>query len=176
MAIDMLTQQMLAASVVPVVLISASGLVTLALYNRLAAVLARVRGFQHEQLEELRAHHHGSTVSDADLQGLLRSQIAQVTRKARLLQAALSCQLGAVLAFLACSVFCALATLHAWIGVLALGSHLLGLGLFATGIGWAMIELRSALQPLIEETAFLVKRLEQSPRVPDQAPLQRRAG
>ena len=40
-----------AASVVPVVVISACGLLCLAFYNRLAAVVTRLRAFHREQLE-----------------------------------------------------------------------------------------------------------------------------
>jgi hypothetical protein len=44
--------RIVSASVVPVVIISACGLLALAFYNRLAAIVSRLRGFQRERIHE----------------------------------------------------------------------------------------------------------------------------
>ena len=47
------TTHLLSASVTPIVLVSACGLVTLVLYNRLGAILARLRAFHQQKVELL---------------------------------------------------------------------------------------------------------------------------
>ena len=42
--------KIISSSVVPVVIISACGLLCLAFYNRMAAIVSRLRGFQRERL------------------------------------------------------------------------------------------------------------------------------
>lgn len=145
----------LSASVTPVVLISACGLVTLALYNRLNAVVARIRSF-HQQKIELLENLHTHEPSDSQLLlELIDSQIGKVTVKAKAIQKGLYCLLAAVLAFLLCSLFEAASVWHESLGVVALGIHVLGLCLFFVGVGWAMRELTLSLTPLEEESAYL---------------------
>src|SRR5947208_9172762 len=85
--------RLIAASVVPVVVISASGLLCLALYNRLAAVVSRLRGFQRERLQQhdLLGRAKLEKASEAILQherliDLLDEQTADVSKRARLLR------------------------------------------------------------------------------------------
>ena len=49
--------KIISASVVPVVIISSCGLLCLAFYNRLAAIVSRLRGFQRERLHEQELLH-----------------------------------------------------------------------------------------------------------------------
>ena len=149
------TAHLLSASVTPVVLISACGLVTLALYNRLGAILARIRSF-HQQKIGLLDH-----LQEQDLEGhnllldMLDSQIKKVTGKAKMIQKALFCLLAAMTAFLLCSVFAGATALNVWFGVAAVGTGVLGIALFLSGIGLAMRELSLSLAPLEEENAYL---------------------
>jgi hypothetical protein len=146
---------LLSVSFTPVALISACGLITLALYNRLGAILARIRAFhlqKIELLEDLPEHDDGEAQMLLDL---LDSQIAKVTVKAKAIQKGLYCLLSAVLAFLLCSLFAAAAVLHERVGVLAIVMHVLGLSLFLVGIVWAMGELTHSITPLEEESSYL---------------------
>lgn len=145
------TCHLLSLSVTPVVLTSACALVTLALYNRLGAILARIRAFHQQKIELLRSLHE----NDYMLVDLLDSQIAAVTVKARMIQRSLSCLLAAIAAFLSCSLFSGATALHELMGMIALAMGFIGLCLFLVGIGWAMRELTRSLAPLEEESAYL---------------------
>ena len=149
------TSHLLSVSVTPVVLISACGLVTLALYNRLGAILARIRAFHQHKIELLENRHEHEAVEQQMLLDMLDSQIVGVTIKAKAIQKGLICLLAAIVAFLLCSLFSGATVLHEWSGIVALGMGFLGLSLFLVGLGWAMRELTLSLSPLEEETAYL---------------------
>ena len=48
--------KVVSSAVVPVVIISSCGLLALAFYNRMAAIVSRLRSFQRERLLELESH------------------------------------------------------------------------------------------------------------------------
>jgi hypothetical protein len=146
---------MLSASVTPVVLISACGLVTLALYNCLAAILAHIRAFHQKKYDLLEIIHEHDHDVRQQLLKMLDSQIVQVTVKARMIQKGLFCLLRAIAAFLLCSVFAGATVLHEGSGVIALGMGILGVSLFLLALGWAMRELSISLTPLDEESSYL---------------------
>ena len=142
-------------SVTPVMLISACGLVTLALYNRLGTILARIRAFHQQKIELLKALHEYEVVEQQMLLDMLDSQIMGITVKARVIQKGLYCLLAAIAAFLLCSLFAGVTELHEWVGLVALAMFFLGLSLFLVGLGWAMWELKLSLSPLEEESTYL---------------------
>lgn len=145
------TSHLLTVAVTPVVLISACGLVTLALYNRLGAILSHLRAFHQQKLGLLEDPHPDQT----GLLDMLDAQIVAVTRKGRLVQSGLRCLLAAVAALLVCSLLAGASVVWPGVGVVALGTGVLGVGLFLAGLGWAMRELTLSLSPLEEETAYL---------------------
>lgn len=145
---------MLALSVTPGILISACGVVSAALYNRLGVILARIRSYHQRKIELLvGTQQHG--VDLHALLGLLDAQVAAVTAKARMVQKGLYCLLAAIVAFLLCAVCAAVAMLYDWVGLVALASGLVAVCLFIAGLGWAVREVTCALSPLEEETAYL---------------------
>ena len=147
-------------SVVPVVIISACGLLSLAFYGRLAAVVSRLRGFQREMLvaQEKLARTGGKV--EARLLELLRTQTRQVTRRARLIRQALTFFLLAV----ALLIICSLTLVASWFvhraAFLAAVFFVLGLLSMLAGIVAAMMELRGALQPVELETRFVSSAVE----------------
>lgn len=147
--------RLLSLSVSPVVLISACGLIMLALYNRLGAILARIRAFHQQKIELLKVLEQHESGEQQMLLGMIDSQIGKVTVKAKTVQKGLYCLLSAVLAFLLCSLFAAATVVHESIGVVAIGMHIVGLSLFFVGIGWAIRELTQSISPLEEESAYL---------------------
>lgn len=147
--------RLLAASVAPVVLISACGLITLALYNRLGSIHARLRTFHRQKIELLTACERREQDESYALLAELDSQIAQVTEKARAIRRGLYCLLSAVVAFLSCSVFAAAAVVYEPFNAPALAAYFVGLVLFIAGIGWAMRELKLSIAPLNEESIYL---------------------
>ena len=92
-------------SVVPVVVISACGLLCLAFYNRLSAMVTRLRGFHRERLEHqgLLDRHGAAAASGpaaaqaaarhARLLDVLEQQTSHVARRARLIRSTLLCLL-----------------------------------------------------------------------------------
>ncbi len=146
---------MLSASVTPVVLISACGLVTLALYNRLGTILARIRAFHLQKIELLKQRHEQVRKEHTMLLEMLDTQIDVVTVKARMVQRGLMCLLAAIAAFLVCSLLAGAAFLHDRVGTAAIVTGAIGNILFLTGLGWAMRELMLSLSPLEEESNYL---------------------
>ena len=132
-------------------LISACGLVTLALYNRLGAILARIRSFHQQKIGLLEHDFEGNAL----LLEMLDSQIKKVTGKAKMIQKSLFCLLAAMTGFLLCSVFAGATVLNVWFGIAAVGTYVLGITFFLSGIGLAMRELSLSLVPLEEENAYL---------------------
>jgi hypothetical protein len=149
------TSYLLSASAMHVVLISACGLVTLALYNRMGAILTRIRAFHQQKIELLENRQRHDTTDRQMLLDMLDSQIVGVTAKARAIQKGLTCLLAAIAAFLFCSLFSGAPVLQEWFGIAALGMGFLGISLFLFGLGWAMWELMLSLTPLAEESAYL---------------------
>ena len=139
----------------PVVLISASGLITLALYNHLGSILGRIRAFHQQKIGLLENVRHQGTMEQNLLLEMLDSHIAAVTAKARMIQRGLYCLLGAIAAFLVCALFSGATAWNPSFGVAALLTGFSGIVLFLVGLAWAMGELARSLTPLEEETAYL---------------------
>ena len=149
------TSHLISTSIAPVALISACGLVTLALYNRLGAILARIRAFHQQKIALLDSLHEQDHVEQRLLLDMLDSQIKEVIVKAKVIQKSLFCLLGAMSAFLLCSVFAGTSVYFEPFGFIALVAGFLGISLFLFGIGLAMRELSLSLIPLEEENAYL---------------------
>jgi hypothetical protein len=142
-------------SVVPVVIISACGLLSLAFYGRLAAVVSRLRGFQREILVGQERFERTGDVEQARLIELLRTQTQQVTRRARLIRAALSFFLLAVVLLILCSLTLVASWFVREAAFVAAVFFVLGLLSMLAAIIAAMLELRGALQPVELETRFV---------------------
>jgi hypothetical protein len=145
--------------VAPVVMISAGGLLCLALYNRLSGIISRVRTFSKERYETYvrlnEAEQHGT---ESQSLGYLRargevldSQVAYSFRRARLIRGALGCMLSMVMCMLLCSLCLGGALLRPYFAPLALGFFFLGVLAMLASVGLAMVELRYALDPALLE-------------------------
>jgi small-conductance mechanosensitive channel len=142
-------------SVVPVVIISACGLLSLAFYGRLAAVVSRLRGFQREMLKEQERLERTGQAEQIGLIEVLRTQTQQVTRRARLIRLALLFFLVAVALLIVCSLTLVASWFMHQAAFLAAVFFVLGLLSMLGGIIAAMLELRGALQPVELETRFV---------------------
>lgn len=160
--------RIISTSVVPVAIISACALLCLALYNRLSALISRLRGFQRERLAEYEAYaqHVRSGHEDASslqhhqqMLEMLGVQTARVYRRAKLIRASLLHLLAAI----ACLVLCSLCM---GLSMVAPGSYLIG-GYIAQvffvvgmvfmlgGTVLGIIEMWNALEPVQLETQFV---------------------
>ena len=161
--------RIVSASVVPVVIISACGLLCLAFYNRLASLVSRLRAFHRErlaaqeQLDRLRATDGstggtgatGATASHTLLLEVLEDQTASLLRRARLVRTTLVCLLCTIACLTVCSLLSGLGA--AWppaaLGAVAL--FVAGMGLMLAAVVFDILELRRALDPVELETQFV---------------------
>jgi hypothetical protein len=144
----------------PVVMISASGLLCLALFNRLATLVARSRAVAAERVVLLRSLDNpapGPTGASLDRLRLeaLEAHSSRVLKRAALLRAALQSLLAAVLAMLASSgaIGLSLASHQFW--SLALWAFGAGLLAMAAGVVLVMAELSQALRDVKLEDRVL---------------------
>jgi len=104
--------RVLAASVAPVVIISACALLCLAFYNRLAAIIARLRAVQRERLaiqEQLSSMSSNEAERFSGLRHTtilesLAEQTVSIQRRARLIRRTLLCLLCAILSLIVSSL------------------------------------------------------------------------
>ncbi|MEN6627269.1 MAG: DUF2721 domain-containing protein [Candidatus Sumerlaeia bacterium] len=170
----------------PVVLISACGLLCLALYNRLASIVSRARAFHRERFDV--QTHLARLGDDADATlaaqlgsriDILTDQTGQVLARAKQIRNALVCMLLTITCMLACSLLLASLSLFGepvqnaatlaffasgpfYLVVIAAGVvFLVGIALMIAAMVLAILELRRALDPVQVEHHELAE-LEQS--------------
>jgi hypothetical protein len=144
--------------VAPVILISAGGLICLALYNRLALIVGRARHFHKERFDAAgasRAAAAGSAEAGrlAERIALLDRQSREVRGRAELIRDSLMALMVMILCMLACSL--ALGATLWWGAAIYAATGLFVLGVFAMmrSIVLAMIELRRSLGPVTMEAS-----------------------
>src|SRR4051812_9572936 len=142
------------ASIAPVVVISACGLMSLAFYNRLASIVSRLRGFQRERLHEQEQIQRLARLTPPDEPALrwrrrfldkLAHQTARTMRRARLVRFTLLCVLGTNALLVLSSLFNGLTVVWADAQFGAAMLYLAGMVLLLTGIVAAIVELLMAL-------------------------------
>ena len=154
------------ASVAPVVFISASALLCLALYNRLAAIINRLRAVQRERLA---MQDQLNRLSPADLEreparnslSLLESladQTLRIRRRARLIRNSLLLLMAAIGSLIISSFLAGGMIFWPQLTALAAAAFALGLILAFAGVLYAAIELTHALRP-VELEADIVSRI-----------------
>jgi hypothetical protein len=147
-------QQLLA----PVVMISACGLLCLALYNRLATVVSRIRQFNRERLEHaIRERSAGDTVRRAlELhRSTLEKQIPTMLNRARLIHNALMCIIACLICMLASSLTIGVSMLWTPAFYGAVAFFVLGLLLAFSGMVMEFRELTMSLGEVELETHAL---------------------
>ena len=143
----------------PVVMISAAGMMCLALYNRLAVIVARVRAFNKERLDErARIEKTGDMNTARTLEArltLLDAQVNQLLTRARLVRGALAFLLTTIFCMLLCSASLALSALFAPAVNAAVTFFALGIILAMCGVICALRELARAIDPVAVEHSSL---------------------
>jgi Protein of unknown function (DUF2721) len=147
----------ISVSVVPVVIISACGLLSLAFYGRLAALVARLRTFQREMLREQENWAREGLEDQKLLLEVLRTQTLRVTERARLIRLALLFFLFAVALLIVCSLTIALGGFFPVATLFAAAFFVLGLLSMLCGVISAMMELRDALEQVEFEARFVFR-------------------
>lgn len=152
----------ISVSVVPVVIISACGLLSLAFYGRLAALVARLRTFQREMLREQEKWAKEGPGDHQQLLEVLRTQTLQVTERARLIRRALLFFLTAVAILIVCSLTLVTSWFFPPAAFLAAVLFVAGLLSMLGGVISAMRELRESLDQVELEGRFVFHAVEPS--------------
>ena len=159
------TVEIIHTLVAPVVMISAQGLICLALYNRLAAVVGRLRVFSREHFEtQTRLAGMSPEQQDGALARKLQTRLAAlngqysgILRRGRLLRNALILLQAAVLAMLFCTMLLGLSLALPGVEAWSLAPFFIGVLATAGGIVLSIRELAIALEPVKAERAALPK-------------------
>jgi hypothetical protein len=152
----------ISVSVVPVVIISACGLLSLAFYGRLAALVARLRTFQREMLREQEKWAREGLQEQQLLIEVLRTQIIRVTERARLIRRALIFFLSAVAVLVVCSLALIISRFFPSVALFAAVFFALGLLSMLSGVISAMLEFRDSLEQVAFEGRFVIQAVEPS--------------
>jgi hypothetical protein len=159
--------KIVSVSVVPVVIISACGLLCLAFYNRMAAIVSRLRGFQRERLHEQERLQGGATQNAEEIARRekllehLKSQTDHVTRRAKLIRLTLMFLLLTIELLIGCCMMLGLSVLAPPAAFVAVALFVLGLLSMLAGMISAMLELKAAIQPAELESRFVSDMLHQ---------------
>src|SRR4051794_40157030 len=128
--------KIISTGVGPIIVISACGLLCLAFYNRLAAVVARLRTFHREQLQGQDAlarcrvagdEEDAALVRYQETLGMLHLQIDRVMRRCRLIRSTLACLLLTIALLAACSLAVGLSAVFPAAAYAAVSLFVLGL-------------------------------------------------
>jgi len=155
--------KIISVSVVPVVIISACGLLCLAFYNRLAAIVSRLRAFQRERLHEQEKMDRAEAAELAEMElrrsmlELLQVQTQRVTRRAKLIRLTLLFLLLAISFLIACCMMLGVSVVLPAAVYVAVPLFTLGLCSMLTAMICAMLELRGALAPAELESSFVTQ-------------------
>lgn len=156
--------RIISASIAPVVVISACALMTLAFYNRLASIVARLRGFQRERLAGQDQIQRIERETSPD-QGALRQrhrvlenlaeQTQRTLRRAKLIRMTLLCLLGTIALLVISSMFNGLSVIwpQAYFGAAIL--FVAGMALLLVAVACAIAELLSVLEVVESETRLV---------------------
>jgi hypothetical protein len=144
------------AGVGPIIVISACGLLCLAFYNRLSAVVSRVRAFQREILRETEG------LKRAELLAMLHDQTSHSLRRARLIRLTLFCLLTTIACLAVCSLCLGLTVYCQTLLVPAAVCFVAGLASLLVGILVAMVELKASLDPVELESRFMAQLAEEA--------------
>jgi hypothetical protein len=172
------------ASVVPVVGLSACGLLALAFYNRMVAIVARLRAFQRERLAHIevlgrlaparlapvglapvgggkpRAPGKKAALPDAYLHhqrlaAMLDEQTKEVLGRAKLIRRTLQFLLFTMASLTFCSLAMGASVLLPPAVFLATALFFLGMAFLGTAIAFAVAEIGRALRPVELESTFV---------------------
>jgi len=157
------------SAVVPVVIISACGLLCLTFYNRLAFIVTRLRALQRERLAEYKdlfslEEGHKSQLARKEAEhflSFLEHQTADVLKRALYLRNCLFSLILAIFSLVITSLAIGLSLVYPSCEVAVLIFFVLGLFLVLSGLCFAIKEIILALRPIQMESEF-VQRLVKS--------------
>ena len=151
--------QIIQALLAPVVMISACGLLCVALYNRLASIVTRLRQFHHERLK-VYTEFPGRAGAERDALNLrfkgLEHQAHHMLERGRMMRSSLMCMVTCVLSMTVCSLLIGISLIVEHSYPFAVAMFVLGLLLMSAGVVLALLELRISLQQVEYEHGRIV--------------------
>ena len=162
--------RIVSAGVGPIIVISACGLLCLAFYNRLTAIVTRLRTFQRERLREteilskLKSQENpdpAAALKHQELLAMLEVQSRHIIARARLIRLSLFFFLLTVACLTLCSLALGLTVLWPPLLPAAALAFVAGLLSLLAGVIVAMLELKAALDPVELETRFVTRIAEE---------------
>lgn len=154
---------LISSAVVPVVIISACGLIHLAFSNRLAMIFTRLRALHREyhtaylrvvHFKEKGGDHKGEKEAEEFL-AYLEHQINSVFLRARYLRDGILCLLIAVGSLILSCLMIGVSLIFSFLDPYVISLFVLGLLSFFCGLIFAFLEMRIALRPIQEESRFI---------------------
>jgi len=164
MAFDsQISSSFIPSAVVPVVIISACGLLCLTFYNRLAFIVTRLRALQRERLGEYKdlfrlEQSHKSKLARQEAEhflSFLEHQTVDVLKRALYLRNCLFCLILSIFSLVITSHAIGLSLIYPSIEVAVLFFFVLGLFLMLSGLYFALREIILALRPIQMESDFV---------------------
>lgn len=163
--------QIISAGIGPIIVISACGLLSSAFFTRITNVISRLRVMQRERLAE-------QTLIDRETDPIVRSkredmlqilseQTESLIYRIRLIRRTLFSLLSTIACMVLCSLCLGLSAIPAagWLTVPAVVFFIAGLTILLCAIGFAMADLRIAIDPVVTEARWVTKRV----RIADKA-------
>ena len=147
--------------VAPVIMISAGGLICLALYNRLAMIVTRARAFHKERFDEMTRLTRLTLDQQTSLEAnqlrqrinILDVQSKHILVRAKLIRNSLMSLIVMILCMLGCSLSLGATLLVSWTVYPALGLFTVGVLATALSMILALMELRQSLTPVTLESS-----------------------
>ena len=149
-----LSSNMIQELLAPVVLISACGLLCVAMYNRLASIVARIRQFHHERVEVLTKLEHGDPERACTLHNRfegLGHQAQHMLCRARFVRAALIQLISTVMLMLTCSLSIGLTPLSHVMQTVAVALFVAGVMSMLVAMAFTIRELTLSLKDVTYE-------------------------
>jgi len=155
--------QIIPSSVVPVVIISACGLLCLAFYNRLAYIVTRLRSLQRERLAEYKEIFRLEKCHESVLRrqlarqflDFLEGQTADILKRARYLQRCIFWLIVCIGSLVVTSLMIGLSVFFPALDVVVLSFYVLGFFALHYGLSFAVREILIALKPIETESGFV---------------------
>ena len=161
--------KIVSAGVGPIIVISACGLLCSTFYNRMTNVITRLRAFQRERLAEQylldQEKDDDRRARRQELLAILSSQTDLLVRRVKLVRRTLYCLLYTIASLIVCSLSLGLAVLWPPLIYGAIAMFIIGLAILLAGLGFAMLDLRLSLDPVVLETTFVHGRTRRIDRV-----------
>lgn len=161
--------EIIPSAVVPVVIISACGLLCLTFYNRLAFIVTRLRSLQRERLSEYKELFRLEDEKKGKLQRqetehflhFLEHQTADVLKRALYLRNCLLCLILAIFSLVLTSLSIGLSLFYPSLDGIVLIFFVLGLFLLLYGLYFAVKEIMISLQPIKLESEFVQRLIKE---------------